>query len=126
MDEALVAAGSRTTRRGCSCSRLPSNLANFLRRVGAATGHQALVADDAAGEVSSKIGARVVRHAGYVTFQLAEVAVPRKLFAVCHPASESPKLRLPETRGSPQREPRCWSRSQPSAGRSRALRGPNR
>ncbi len=27
-----------------------------------------------------KIGAKVVRHGGYVTFQLAEVAVPRKLF----------------------------------------------
>lgn len=28
-----------------------------------------------------KIGAKVVRHAEYVTFQLTEVAVPRKLFA---------------------------------------------
>ena len=28
-----------------------------------------------------KIGAKVVRHAKYVTFQLAEVAVPRDLFA---------------------------------------------
>jgi hypothetical protein len=28
-----------------------------------------------------KIGAKVVRHARYVTFQMAEVAVPRKLFA---------------------------------------------
>ena len=28
-----------------------------------------------------KIGAKVVRHARYVTFQLAEVAVPRKVFA---------------------------------------------
>ena len=28
-----------------------------------------------------KIGAKVVRHAKYVVFQLAEVAVPRKLFA---------------------------------------------
>ena len=27
-----------------------------------------------------KIGAKVVAHAKYVTFQLAEVAVPRKLF----------------------------------------------
>jgi hypothetical protein len=27
-----------------------------------------------------KIGAKVVRHAGYVMFQLAEVAVPRRLF----------------------------------------------
>ena len=28
-----------------------------------------------------KIGARVVSHGRYVTFQLAEVAVPRRLFA---------------------------------------------
>ena len=28
-----------------------------------------------------KIGAKVVRHAKYVTFQMAEVAVPRELFA---------------------------------------------
>ena len=27
-----------------------------------------------------KIGAKVVRHAKYVTFQMAEVAVPRELF----------------------------------------------
>ncbi len=28
-----------------------------------------------------KIGATVVRHGRYVTFQLAEVAIPRRLFA---------------------------------------------
>ncbi len=28
-----------------------------------------------------KIGAKVVRHGWYVTFQLAEVAIPRRLFA---------------------------------------------
>ena len=28
-----------------------------------------------------KIGAKVVRHSKYVFFQMAEVAVPRKLFA---------------------------------------------
>ena len=28
-----------------------------------------------------KIGAKVVRHAKYVTFQMPEVAVPRELFA---------------------------------------------
>ena len=28
-----------------------------------------------------KIGAKVVAHAKYLTFQLAEVAVPKKLFA---------------------------------------------
>ncbi len=28
-----------------------------------------------------KIGAKVVRHGRYITFQLAEVAIPRDLFA---------------------------------------------
>ncbi len=28
-----------------------------------------------------KIGAKVVRHSGYAIFQMAEVAVPRELFA---------------------------------------------
>ncbi len=28
-----------------------------------------------------KIGAKVVRHGRYITFQLAEVAIPRRLFA---------------------------------------------
>ena len=28
-----------------------------------------------------KIGARVVQHGRYVTFQMAEVAIPRRLFA---------------------------------------------
>jgi len=28
-----------------------------------------------------KIGAKVVRHGRYVTFQMAEVAVPRQMFA---------------------------------------------
>ena len=28
-----------------------------------------------------KIGAKVVRHSGYMIFQMAEVAVPRELFA---------------------------------------------
>lgn len=32
-------------------------------------------------EKLTKIGAKVVRHAKYVTFQLAEVTVPRELFA---------------------------------------------
>ena len=32
-------------------------------------------------EKLSKIGAKVVRHAKHVTFRMAEVAVPRELFA---------------------------------------------
>jgi hypothetical protein len=45
------------------------------------------------------IGAKVVRHAKYVTFQLAEVAVPRRLFVAI--LRRIAKLQLPETRGSP-------------------------
>ena len=60
---------------------LAYNLANFLRRLALpeeiehwsfTTLREQLV----------KIGAKVTRHAKYVTFQLAEVAVPRRLFAV--------------------------------------------
>ena len=77
---------------------LAYNLANFLRRLALppnikhwslTTLRQKLV----------KIGAKVVRHAKYVTFQLAEVAVPRKLFRAI--LRRIVKLRLPETRGSP-------------------------
>ena len=56
------------------------NLANFLR---------SLVLPDQVAHWSLttlreklvKIGARIVRHGSYVVFQLAEVAVPRALFA---------------------------------------------
>jgi hypothetical protein len=59
---------------------LAYNLANFLRRLALpreidrwslTTLREKLV----------KTGAKVVRHAKYVTFQLAEVALPRRLFA---------------------------------------------
>jgi hypothetical protein len=33
-------------------------------------------------EKLAKTGARIVRHGRYVVFQLAEVAVPRSLFAI--------------------------------------------
>ena len=42
-----------------------------------------------------KIGAKVVRHARYVIFQMAEVAVPKYLFRVILERIE--RLRLPET-----------------------------
>jgi hypothetical protein len=38
-------------------------------------------AHDLAREGLIKIGARIVRHGRYLVFQLAEVAVPRPLFA---------------------------------------------
>ena len=43
-----------------------------------------------------KIGAKVIRHAKYVTFQMAEVAIPRSLFALI--LDKIARLRLfPET-----------------------------
>jgi hypothetical protein len=60
---------------------LAYNLGNFLRRLALpkAVRHWTLTT---LREKLIKIGAQVVRHAKYVTFQLAEVAVPRELFAV--------------------------------------------
>ena len=74
------------------------NLANFLRRLALphAVRHRSLTT---LREKLVKIGAKVVRHAKYVTFQLAEVAVRRKLFRAI--LRRIVKLRLPETRGSP-------------------------
>ncbi len=59
---------------------LAYNLANFLRRLALPLDvkHWSLTT---LREKLVKIGAKVTRHAKYVTFQLAEVAVPRRLFA---------------------------------------------
>jgi len=59
---------------------LSYNLANFLRRLALPRSirHWSLTT---LREKLVKIGAKVVRHARYVIFQLAEVAVPRQLFA---------------------------------------------
>jgi hypothetical protein len=59
---------------------LAYNLGNFLRRLALprSVQHWSLTT---LREKLIKIGAKVVRHARYVTFQLAEVAVPRELFA---------------------------------------------
>ena len=59
---------------------LAYNLANFLRRLALPRDvqHWSLTT---LREKLVKIGAKVTRHAKYVTFQLAEVAVPRQLFA---------------------------------------------
>ena len=59
---------------------LAYNLANFLRRLALPQeiDHWSLTT---LREKLVKTGAKVVRHAKYVTFQLAEVAVPRRLFA---------------------------------------------
>jgi hypothetical protein len=59
---------------------LAYNLDNFLRRLALprSVQHWSLTT---LREKLIKIGAKVVRHARYVTFQLAEVPVPRDLFA---------------------------------------------
>ncbi len=59
---------------------LAYNLANFLRRLALPRDvqHWSLTT---LREKLVKIGAKVTRHAKYVTFQLAEAAVPRQLFA---------------------------------------------
>ncbi len=59
---------------------LAYNLGNFLRRLALprSVKHWSLTT---LREKLIKIGAKVVRHAQYVTFQMAEVAVPRELFA---------------------------------------------
>ena len=59
---------------------LAYNLANFLRRLALPRDvkHWSLTT---LREKLIKIGAKVTRHSKYVTFQLAEVAVTRRLFA---------------------------------------------
>jgi len=59
---------------------LAYNLGNFLRRLALprSVKHWSLTT---LREKLIKIGAKVVRHAKYVTFQMAEVAVLRELFA---------------------------------------------
>src|ERR671919_1245857 len=80
----------RWTRLSCHAFRhnavrlqlhaLAYNLANFLRTLAlpAEVEHWSLTT---LREKLVKIGARIVRHGRYVVFQLAEVAVPRALFA---------------------------------------------
>ena len=59
---------------------LAYNLANFLRQLVLPKPIKGWTLTTLR-EKLIKIGAKVVRHAKYVLFQLAEVAVPRKLFA---------------------------------------------
>jgi hypothetical protein len=59
---------------------LAYNLANFLRQLVLPKTIQSWTLTTLR-EKLTKIGAKVVRHSKYVIFQLAEVAVPRELFA---------------------------------------------
>jgi hypothetical protein len=58
---------------------LAYNLGNFLRRLALppSVGHWTLTT---LRDKLIKIAAKVVRHARYIRFQLAEVAVPRRLY----------------------------------------------
>ena len=58
---------------------LAYNLANFLRRLGLPRSVKQWSLTTMRDKLV-KIGAKVVEHARYVVFQLAEVAVPRDLF----------------------------------------------
>jgi hypothetical protein len=58
---------------------LANNLGNFLRTL--VTPESKDLSLTALKEKLIKIGAKVVRHGRYVAFQMAEVAIPRNLFA---------------------------------------------
>jgi hypothetical protein len=72
---------------------LAYNLGNFLRRLALpkAVKHWSLTT---LREKLVKIGAEVVTHARYVIFQMAEVAIPRKLFGAI--LERIQRLRRPE------------------------------
>ena len=59
---------------------LAYNLGNFLRRLALPTAVRHWTLTTLLVKLI-KTGAKVVRHARYVTFQMAEVAVPQKVFA---------------------------------------------
>jgi hypothetical protein len=75
---------------------LAYNLANFLRQLVLPKPIQGWTLTTLR-EKLIKIGAKVVAHAKYITFQLAEVAVPRKLFAAI--LEQIGRLRLAEASG---------------------------
>jgi len=73
---------------------LAYNLGNFLRRLVLPSGvkHWSLTT---LREKLIKIGAKIVRHARYVAFQMAEVAIPRQLFRDILRRIEKLKHKLP-------------------------------
>ena len=80
-------------RRATQLHALAYNLANFLRSL-ALPQEVEQWSLTTLREKLVKIGARIVRHGRYVVFQLAEVAVPRALFAAI-------LRRIGRLRGSP-------------------------
>jgi len=85
----MPAAWSRRDRASPLPFALAYNLANFLRTLALPeeVEHWSLMT---LREKLIKIGARIVRHSRYVVFQLAEVAVPRALFAEILPDRPAP------------------------------------
>jgi hypothetical protein len=78
--DAVVLPFLRRQRRSPPASALAYNLANFLRTL--ATPEP--IKDwslTSLKEKLIKIGAKIVSHGRYVAFQMAEVAIPRNLFA---------------------------------------------
>jgi hypothetical protein len=77
---------------------LAYNLANFLRRLALplAIRHWSLTTLK---EKLIKVGAKVIRHAGYLTFQMAEVAIRRNIFRSI--LRRIAKFRLPPPRAAP-------------------------
>jgi hypothetical protein len=73
---------------------LACNLGNFLRRLALprSVTHWSLTT---LREKLVKVGAKVVTHARYVVFQMADVAVPKKLLKAI--LERIRRLRLPET-----------------------------
>ena len=67
-------------RCGCNCSPWRTIFGNFLRTLDLPRKVEHWTRTRLR-EKLIKIGAKVVRHAKYVTFQMAEVAIPRDLFA---------------------------------------------
>src|ERR1700732_4694045 len=79
MDAAVMSDVRRERRPSpASCAGLQSR--QFPAHFGDAGADQGLVADESE-EKLIKIGAKVVSHGRYVAFQMAEVAIPRNLFA---------------------------------------------
>ena len=70
---------TRRPTRKCPSRRMAYNLGNFLRRLAlpASVKHWTLTT---LRDKLIKIGGKRVRHARYVTFQLAEVAISRQLY----------------------------------------------
>ncbi len=70
---------SATTEVRLQRHALAYNLGNFLRTLASpdGVGHWSLTT---LREKLIKIGAKVVRHGRHITFQMAEVAIPRTLF----------------------------------------------